>query len=518
MELSLLNWLFAAAPIITVLVCMLGLRWGGSRAGALAYLVTIVVAWVIYGARFDVIAYAHVRAILLSIDVLFIIWMALLLFNMANEAGAIAIIGKKLPTLTADRTMQALLLGWLFTSFLQGMGGFGVPIAIVAPLMVSLGFSPIAAVVLTALGHAWSITFGSLGSSFQALISTTGLAAGELAPESALLLGVASFISGLFVAFISNGWKGVARGLPAIIVIGTLMSVTQYLLATNDLWTLGATGASLVGLLAAVLMSRLSLYQKEAPATETDLNTGKTPSLLLAMSPYGLLIVLAFSITLIPFLSDLFGSVAISLDFPELITRYGWVTAGGASKPLEVFSHPGSILLYTAVISFFLYRKVGYYQQEKPLKIILKKTGDSAIKSSLGIITMVSMAVIMSHAGMTNILARGISESVSASVYPAVSPFIGALGAFITGSNTNSNVIFAQLQQETAMLMHLSVPLILAAQTAGGAVGSILAPAKVIVGCSTVGLAGEEGAVTTRLMSLGLIFIGAIALFTLILN
>ena len=124
----------------------------------------------------------------------------------------------------------------------------------------------------------------------------------------------------------------------------------------------------------------------------------------------------------------------------------------------------------------------------------------------------------MLHSGMTYLLAEGLSVSMNRQFYPAVAPFIGALGAFITGSNNNSNVLFAVLQQNAASLMNLSVPLILAAQTAGGALGSVLAPAKVIVGCSTLGLGGKEGAVMRKMLLWGVITIGTVALAAFVIN
>ncbi len=123
---------------------------------------------------------------------------------------------------------------------------------------------------------------------------------------------------------------------------------------------------------------------------------------------------------------------------------------------------------------------------------------------------MVGMAVVMTHAGMTNLLAQGLSLSFGP-IYPLISPFIGALGAFITGSNNNSNVLFAVLQMNTAQLLGLPVPLILGAQTAGGSLGSIMAPAKVIVGCSTVGLQKEEGRVVGKVIAYGLLPVAVVA-------
>jgi lactate permease len=126
---------------------------------------------------------------------------------------------------------------------------------------------------------------------------------------------------------------------------------------------------------------------------------------------------------------------------------------------------------------------------------------------------MVSMAVIMAHAGMTEVLAKGLSSSTSA-YFPLVAPWIGGLGAFITGSNTNSNVVFAALQMRTAELIGLQVAIILAAQTTGGAIGSVVAPTKVIVGASTTGAAGEEGAIMRKLIIYVVLLIALISLVT----
>ena len=133
--------------------------------------------------------------------------------------------------------------------------------------------------------------------------------------------------------------------------------------------------------------------------------------------------------------------------------------------------------------------------------------------SSIGIASLVGMALVMDHSGMTDFLAQGISRSVGAA-FPFFSPAIGVLGAFMTGSNTNSNVIFAPLQKKAAELIGISVFIILGAQTTGGSLGSMLAPAKIIVGCSTAGLAGREGEVLKRTLLPGLLIaacVGVIA-------
>ena len=203
------------------------------------------------------IGYSQAKAILLTLDVLYIIWTALLLFHIADEAGAVKAIGRAVPRLTADRTMQGLLLGWLFASFLQGMGGFGVPVAVAAPLLVGLGFTPVQAVIMACIGHGWAVNFGSLATSFQTLMAVTNLPGEILAPESSLLLGSSAFACGAIVAFVAGGWKGLLRTLPAVLVLSAVMGVTQHLLVTNGLWTLGATGGAMVGLLVGFVITRI---------------------------------------------------------------------------------------------------------------------------------------------------------------------------------------------------------------------------------------------------------------------
>jgi len=520
LNLSIWTWLLAFLPILAVVLMMLVFRWGGSRAGAMGWLTAVFIAVLFFGAHFELLVVAQIKAVLLSLDVLYIIWAALLLFNIAREAGAIRMIGVALPGLTGDRVMQALLIGWLMVSFLQGMGGFGVPVAVVAPLLVGLGFSPIKSVAMAAIGHGWAVTYGSLATSFQSLIAITGLPGETLAPFTAVLLGIACLPSGLIVALIGTGWKGLKQALLPVTLVSIVMGVVQYLLAVSGLWTLGATGASLAGLVVMLFYLRVfPAHRDEASSQKSSQNRYEysNKSLWLSLFAYGLLVVLAFSINLIQPVKAFLSQVSITLDFPETVSKYGWTTPAGNGRMINLFGHHGAILLYTCIIAYFVYRAAGYIEKGS-LKNILIRVAKSGLTSSLGIVTMVGVASIMLHSGMTYLLAEGLSVSFSRDLYPAVAPFIGALGAFITGSNNNSNVLFAVLQQNAAELMKLSVPLILAAQTAGGGLGSVLAPAKVIVGCSTVGLEGQEGAVMRKLFGYGAITIGTVALASFVIS
>jgi lactate permease len=292
------------------------------------------------------------------------------------------------------------------------------------------------------------------------------------------------------------------------------MSGVQAGLALSGLWNLGGFGAGLAGLGAAALVARLPRYRRaeeDGPAAAGDAAAaGLGMPLWLALAPYLLLVIVVGAAELWPWLNGLLNRVQIRIEFPQVQTAYGWTTPAGPGRTISVWGHAGALLAYVALIFYFVYRRLGHYAPGAPRRI-LRDVVRSGIPSSIGIASMVGFAVAMDNSGMTRVLAEGLSQAAG-SFYPVVSPFIGLLGAFMTGSNTNSNVVFAPLQQQVAELLGASALVILGAQTTGGALGSMVAPAKLIVGCSTAGLAGQEGRVLKRTLLPGLIITGVVGL------
>ena len=508
MSISLTSWLMACSPILTVLVLMIGFGWGGARAGAAGWFTAILTAMFFFGATPRLLAYAQMKGVLLSINVLYIIWAALVLYHVVNETGAIRAIGIGIQRFSSDKVIQLLLFGWVFASFLQGVAGYGVPIAVAAPLLVGMGFSPAVAEAVPAIAHSWSVTFGSMGASFQALIAVTGLDWHFLAPLCAGFLGLACYLCGLAAIHAYGGWRSLYHGIWAIFIVGTAMAGTQYILAASGMWTLGGFGASLVGLAAGLLAARLPRYRcNHSPVVD---NPGM--SLALALSGYLILIVVVSCGVIIEPLRLFLSQVKLSLFFPALVTAKGWAVDAGYGKKISIFGHGGALLLYATVLSYCLYNRKGLYKPGAG-RAIIAKTVKSGVPTSLGIVSMVCFALVMDQCGMINVLAEGISRFFG-KTYPFIASWIGLLGAFMTGSNTNSNVVFGVLQQHTAELSGISVAVILAAQTTGGALGSMIAPAKILVGCSTVGLAGKEAPVLRLTIPYGIVITAIVGLAT----
>ena len=506
--------MLAFLPVILIILLMNSFKWGGSRAGALTWLAAQLIATIFFGASLKLLQYTYIKAFFLSLDVILIIWGAMFLYQVTKRAGTIRIIGKFLAELTESRAFLGIFLGWLFPSFLQGMGGFGVPVAVSAPLLVSAGFSPTMSVVIASIGHGWGVTFGSMGSSFKTLMAVTGLSADYLAPFTAILLGISSLFCGLFVIYLAGEKKHFLKALPLTFLTSLILSIGQFYLATSGLWVIAVTLPAMLSLGIGFLYVRF--FSKYSREYLQKMRSEERIKIMIALLPYVLLVALIIIFNFFPPIRELFEPYAISFQFPQLSTTYGFITLAETSKKINFFLHPGTIITISALLSFLLLKKNAYLNGAGIFEIALDSFKNS-LNTSIAIFTLVGTAVIMNHAQMTNVLAAGISRVFSQEIYPIVSPFIGALGAFITGSNNNSNVLFGNLQMQTAKLLNLSVALILAAQTTGGALGSIMAPAKVILGCSTVGLSGKEGKVIGKLILYTSILILLVGIFTYII-
>jgi len=295
-----------------------------------------------FGADGKLLIVAWGKAALLSFYVLYIIWMALLLYHTVNEAGVITAVGHEMPGLAGDRPAQSLLIAWIFGSFIQGATGFGVPAAIVAPLLAGMGSAPTTAVAMGLIGHGWAVTFGSLGSSFLSLIATTGLPGAMLAGPTAVLLAVAGLGCGFGVLWLAGGWTAVRQRGRFLLVMAAVMGAAQWAIAVAGLWSVAAFGAGLTGLIVAIFY--FTHIAARPTAAHFDLRR-----LLRAFFPYMLLIVVIVLGRIV--LRDALNGVVLNYHFPAVATRFGWQTAAGPGRSVSLFGHAGRCCC-TPVCSF----------------------------------------------------------------------------------------------------------------------------------------------------------------------
>jgi lactate permease len=282
----------------------------------------------------------------------------------------------------------------------------------------------------------------------------------------------------------------------------------QYTVATRGPFQLSAFAAGLTGIGALVLAARLLPHRAADDRPSGPAPAAGDPPGWLAVAPYVALILIVVAGELVSPVGRALDAVTIEVEFPATATAYGWRNPAAPGRTISVFGHPGAQIFYAAAVAYVLFARAGVFGSHS-LARIARQTWTASWRPTAAILSLVGMAVLMAETGMTAALAGALAGAVGGAV-PVLAPVLGAAGAFLTGSNTNSNVLFAPLQVETAGRIGANAAWLLAGQNLGGAVGSVFAPAKVIVGCSTVGLTSrEEAEVLRTVLRLGAAIIAA---------
>ncbi len=503
-----IRYLLAAAPIVIVLVLMIIFHLGGHYAGLIGLAVGIWIAFVEFGFTPEVLWVSQLKGLRLTVFVLAVFWPALFLYNIVNRAGGIHSIAQALQNLITDRAVLLIVIAWAFSAMLEGLAGFGLPVAIVSPMLVGLGVAPVMAVTAVAVGHAWSVTFGDMGVVFQTLISVVHQDSTNLASQSAILLGIACLVCGFATAKIFS----TTHRWPAIMFIGLVMSTVQYFSAISHLNAMAGFFAGLSGVIAGILVNR---FVARKPVSFP----GMSPGLKAAFIAYGSLAVLMSFVTLIPAVYSTLAKMIWQVSYPQVQTLDGFTTVAVPAQIYRPLLHPGTSIMLVALLSY-VYNRINRLYPKPNIYQIAKTTFTSAWPAMVGIFSMVGLSAVMDHSGMTIQLAEALA-TVFGLALPIVSPLLGVIGAFATGSNNNSNVLFGSLQEGIAQILQYSPLLIVAAQTTGGALGSMVAPAKIIVGCSTVNLQGHEGEVLKKTLPYGIgiaLLIGLVTFLLLIVK
>lgn len=476
-----MNYLYAFLPILLVLLLMLVFRRGSHEAGLAGWLGGILIAALVFGLNWKVLWVSQVKGLYLSLNVLAVLWPALLLYRLVDQAGGVHAIALALQEMIPESGWLLVMQAWMLSAFVENLAGFGLPIAIVAPMLILMGVKPVRAVAAAAIGHSWAVSLGGMALAFRTMTDITGIEATAVFPTSALFLGVSVLLTGLAVALL----LGQIRYWRRIILLSLIVAGVQFLIGWLGMIPLSSFTAAIIGILAGFLFTRSEPGKPKKAVF--------TPQLKAGLLAYGFLFLSIVIVTLIRPLNQWLAGVRLFSVFPQVATSTGVVTPAGSGFVFKPFIHPGIWIVISAIFSALVLPKV-IGAKSAGVGKALKSAFVSGLPASLGTIFMIGLSSLMEHAGMTHLIAEGLSRYVG-SVYPLVAPLVGAIGAFATGSNTNSNILFGPMQKGVADLLQVSPVNLLAAQTTGGALGSMIAPAKLAVGGSTNSMKGKEGEV-----------------------
>lgn len=434
--------------------------------------------------------------------ILMIVLPALLLYEVLERSGSIAGLADAADRLAATDGRRLALTAWILPSFLQGIAGFGVPIALTAPMLIRHGMRPAMAVSTCLIGYQWAITFGSLGSSYfmaEAVARLDETTATSFALRAAAILGVNAVIAGVIVLRRAGGdWR---RDLPVVVAVGVLMAVTLVVVAVRQP-ALASTSAGLVGLGAAWLLF---------PAADRD--TPPLGALVRQAFPYLLLAVLVIVAWGVRPLSEWLGAftpLAPTVEGATAAYAHAIPTAPVTPEFLPLH-HPWLYVMIAAVAGMAFYRRRGDWPVGAT-RAALADWRPRAASVTGTILGVTVLAGIMVDAGMLRALAEAAADNLGIA-FLAVSPIIGLIGSAITGGTTPSNALFASFQADVAVALGKPVPVLLAAQTAGGNIGNAVAPVNVAVAATVVDRGGEEGRIISyHLPAAGLLLATVIGL------
>lgn len=474
---------FASLPLVAVVGLMLGLRWRAVYAGLAGLAVAVVLAIGLFGlgstrlAAFGPAAAtggALLEAGFTTVSILWIIFPALMLYELQNRSGALVTLRAAVGQVSTAPRVQVVLIAWFFGLFMEGAAGFGTPVALTAPLLVGLGYKPTRAVALALIGHGAGVSFGALGTPVLAQAALSAIPVAEIARETALLNAAVGW--SLLVALVwLAGDRAPTRREWAMAGLAGVCFYAPYLALAlwvgPELPTVG--GALLGGVGFAVIMS---LRRKVVASLD-----GR--QVIQAILPYGIIVVLVLATRLIPPLTEALRSVNLT-----------WSIEGEFSGEMRPLYHPGAILLVGLLVGGLL--------QGRTLAQFGAAAAAAAgrlILVAAALLAMLALSRVMVHAGMIEILAG--AAAATGGLWPFIAPFTGVLGTFVTGSATASNILLTPFQSNAAEALDLAPVSMTAAQGYGAGVGNIICPHNIVAAGATVGLNGQEGEVLRQTLS-----------------
>jgi lactate permease len=488
-------------PIVSLLVCLIAFKLSVIRSGAISLALALIAALAFFGLPLPGLTVAAGKALWLALFVSLIVWGALFLYHLVSDFKAIDVINKNIAIFVKDEFVAFLLLAWLFTGVLQGMAGFGVPPVIVTPILIALGFNPVKSLAAALLGHSWAVTFGSMGAAFFVISYLTGIPPEDLGVPMWAFNTVAHLLTGFGVCFLHSGLKGLKKGLSYVLPVSAVMAVVQFATIYFGMFPLGTLTTALSGLVAMFALYKLRSKTKE----KSEVYRGSL-TLLQSVLPYVTIMVLAVMFAFLPrFLPPSLQDPSVSFDFPGFETSGGHIVAATENgyMPIRLFRHPIVLLLLASAVAIAVFKRAKVWDPAI-FRDAAKKTVKKGIPSTVALLALGNMSLIMMDSGMTHRLAYDVAD-LTGRAYPVFAPFFGVLASFLTGNNTNSNVLFGAFQVAIAERLAVSTAVMTAVQSISGSVGVSIGPTLILMGAIASNQKGQESLILKKLIPLVLL-------------
>ena len=509
-----LGWsaLASALPLV-VLFALLGIvRMTAWKASLLALAVALLVAVVVYPMPVDqALLSATLGAAFGFFPILWIVINALWIYNMTVTTGDFDVLQRSFARVSRDRRIQAVIIAFCFGALLEALAGFGTPVAITTVMLLSLGFRPLTAAVVSLVANTAPVAYGALASPMVTLASVTGLPLSELGAMTGRQTPVLALIVPIVLVGIIDGMRGVRQTLPATLMCGMTFAVAQFVASNYISVPLTDIIAALLAAGTTVLLLRVWTPRgidtddaddaDSATAAPGAMSAGDDRGAVLrAYAPYGIIIAVFVAAQLKPVAAAL-DSVTVAFDWPGLDIR----GPGGQALSLVEFEFDwlagaGSLLLIAGLLSILV---IGI----RPRTALSRYLG-TYVQLTWPIVTVMSVlaiAYVMNASGQTATLGNWLAAT--GGLFALLSPILGWLGVAVTGSDTSANSLFGALQVTAANKAGLDPVLMAAANSSGGVLGKMVSPQNLAIAAGAVGMAGREGDIFRRVLPWSLLFL-----------
>jgi lactate permease len=492
-----LSFLAAASPVAMVLLLLGVLRrpaWQAALAGLATGLAAAIFLWRMPPAlAFNAVAAGAVFALW---PVMWIVVNALLLYNIAVRSGRFeAFRVWVLNHLPNDRRIVLVVIGFCFGALLEGVAGFGTPVAITSSLLILVGFPPLEAIVFVLIFNTAPVAFGALGVPVTVLGAVTGLPATALAQMVGRQLPFIAFILPFYVMALYGGWRSVRALWPVLLVAGGSFAVSQFV-ASNFLDYALTDVLSALGSLAGTLGFLMVWKPEPSPEFAISREAFEERGVETFVQPWQgwlpWLIVSAIVISWTHLGIARIGEQAIS--WPGLhkaisITLYDGkpYAAVWTFQPLGT----GTAILLSAILTVLVVKL--------SVADFLGAIRQTAIQSFIPIVTVmtiIGLAYLMNYSGLAYTLGYGVAST--GKLFVLLSPFLGWVAVMLSGSDTSGNALFGNLQVVAARQLDLNPVLFAATNSSGGVLGKMISPQNIATGAAVTNLRGHEGDIFAR--------------------
>ncbi|MBA5851901.1 L-lactate permease [Clostridium sp. cel8] len=496
-----LLFLIALIPIVWLMISLSALKMPGHKTCPFTLLITIILAVIVWKMpMFDAITATLEGTALAIWPIMIVIVAAVFTYNLSVYTKSMDVIKKMMTSITTDQRILVLILAWAFGGFMEAIAGFGTAVAIPASILAGLGFDPIFAAIICLIANTTPTAFGAIGIPVTTLAKVANIDVGQLSYAVGLQLAVLIIIVPIVLVMLTGKSVKAIKGFWGIALASGISFAIPEVLAAKYLGAeLPAILGSVVCMIVTVAVAKI--FYKDTAAKDAEHISFKKG--FLAWLPF--ILVFAFVIlssALFPPINKLLSSVKTSVP----------IYTGPGAKPYTFnwVSTPGTLIIVATFIG-------GLIQGAKFGEIagVLGNTFKQMYKPAITTISIVALAKVMGYSGMIKSISE-ILVIITGGFYPLIAPIIGALGTFVTGSDTSSNVLFGGLQVQVARSLNLNEFWLAAANTGGATAGKMISPQSIAVATAATGLVGQEGKILSATLKFCIVYVivlGSIAYF-----